>query len=128
MKSVLGILQPSQRQRCGAPTPTPGDAAGSAQPPTAALARGNFTLCLPGQKAGLNAAKVNGGQKSISYTRVKSEEESVGLDSRLKREVRRSGGDSASIAEPQWLERQRTALQSFKVTFWVPLAPDMCGQ
>lgn len=78
--------------------PRRGDATGSVQVLTAALTRGNFTLCLQGRKVGLDAAKAHGGQNSISNTRVKSEEKSVRLDSGLKNGVR-SGGHSASIAK-----------------------------
>lgn len=103
MISVLRILQPFPRPRCGSAgralaVDSPAvemPRARCSSPAALAIARGNFTLCLQGRKTGLTAAKANRGQSSISNTRVKSEE-NVRLDSRLKNGVRRSGGDAAS--------------------------------
>lgn len=94
---------------------------------TAALARGNFTLCLQGRKAGLDAAKAHGGQNSISNTRAKSEEKSVRLDSGLKNGVR-SGGDSASIAKATMARETMKGTVNFQGDLLGCLPPTCAGR
>lgn len=74
MNSVLRVLQPpSLRQRCGSVGGTLAvDSLSMEMPQLGAgahscAARGNFTLRLPGRKAGLNAAKPMGDRRHLKH-------------------------------------------------------------
>lgn len=67
--------------------------------------------------------KPSGGQNSISNTRVKSEEKSVWLDSRLKNGVRRRGEDSASTAKATVARETMNGTASFQDDLLGPACP-----
>lgn len=71
-------------------------------------------FCLQGRKTGFNAAKAEGRYNSISNTRVKSEEKSVWLDSRLENGVRRCGADAASIAKATMAREKINGISDFQ--------------